>query len=94
VLRQPRAPPVQPPSGQTTAQHRNPDGPHWPTVVRNGHPGYKRGDHDPYARARQQTGRTDRNDAVIKPAGSPNDDFFDQPENQENQQRSPSVAHR
>jgi hypothetical protein len=92
VLRQPRAPSVQPPSGQTTAQHRNPDGPHWPSVVRNGHPGHKGGDDDPYTRTGQQAGRADRDDAVIEPAGLPDGGFFDQPENYENQQRSCSVA--
>jgi hypothetical protein len=94
VSRQPRAPPVQPPPGQTAAQHRNPDWPYRPSVVRNGHPGHKGGDDDPYTRAGQQTGRADRNDAVIEPAGLPDGGFFDQPENQENEQRSSSVAQR
>jgi hypothetical protein len=52
------------------------------------------GDNDPYARARRQTGRANRHDAVIESAGFPNGGFFDQPENHENQQRSSSVAHR
>ena len=94
MLRQPRAPPVQQPSGQTTAQHRKPAGHQRPSVVRNGHPGHKRGNDGPYARAGQQTGSTDGDDAVIKPAASPNGGLFDEPEDHEKQQRSPSVAHR
>jgi hypothetical protein len=70
VLRQPRAPPVQQPSGQTTAQHGNCDGAHRQAVERNCHPGHKRGDDDPYTRAGQQTGRADRDDAGIEPAST------------------------
>jgi hypothetical protein len=92
VLRQPRAPPAQPPSDQTAAQHRNPDRAHRSSFALNGHPSHKRGDDHPYTRARQQTGRADRNNAVIEPASLPDGGFFDQPENYENQQRSCSVA--
>jgi hypothetical protein len=67
-------------------------------VVPNGHPSQaavnknKRGDDHPYTRARQQTGRADSDDAVIEPAGLSDGDFFDQPENYENQQPSCSVT--
>ncbi len=94
MLRQPGAPPVQPPSGQPTDQHRKPAGQQRPSVERNSHPGPKRGDDGPYARASQQTGRADRDDAVIVPGALPNGGLFDQPENQENQQRSRSATHR
>jgi hypothetical protein len=60
----------------------------------NGHPGHKRSDDGPYTRPGQQTSRADRGDAVIDPTALPNRGFFDQPENQENQKRGASVAHR
>jgi hypothetical protein len=43
VLRQPGPQPIQPPSKQTAAQHRNPDGLQRPPVVRNRQPSHKHG---------------------------------------------------
>jgi len=94
VLRQLRAQPIQPSTDQTTAKHRNPADHRRPSVQDNGYGGHERRDDCAYTRTGQQTSGADRDDAVIEPTGLPSRSLFDQPENQENQQRAAPVAHR
>jgi hypothetical protein len=79
VLRQLRAPPIQPSTDQTTAKHRDRTDHQRSSVEGNGDPGHKSSDGGPYTRAGQQTSRADGDDPVIEPAGLSNRSFSTSP---------------
>src|SRR6516165_6875524 len=94
MLRHPRAPAVQAPSGQTTAQHGNCDGAQRQAVMRNRQPGDKHANGQSYPRACYQTRCTHRHDSFVEPTGVRSSDFFDQAESQKDQQSHSLIAPR
>src|SRR5215469_18819203 len=85
---------MEPPSGQTTEQHRRSDGTKRQAVGPDSQPGHKHTDSQSYPRTCQEPAGAYRHDSFVKPAGMGGSGFFEDAKAHKDQQNRSLISPR